>query len=898
MNVDEQIKIIDKSICKEIENYHILNERGFLSQEILSKLRHFVEAICNKISGEKEHTYDNFKLKSKNFISSKGEFNFLIKFHNQLQKTVSHYVKDEESSERLMLKYYEYLFDIKLLLGDKFELNVLENLEKFPLHLDPALQEYYEKIAYEIENQSSGKKYGNYYDRYYITKIKPFFINQKKYYEVTFTTAKGNENRFDRTIAFTKRKILPNYSVKLDIREESIKVFDKKMPIQIIDNWEVSIRPCELNNFAKIFIDEPKINYASKETNQLMFFLTKSGFNLVEVINFEDKIYEIFKSEAIKGTKTNPIFNILDKARKIIKNKSEGHNVLRYLLYNLNNKIIKHQYNHEKCSRLSNLKLKWGCIPFDEMPFVTSLIQHNPKIFNLIDCINVDEHKYELLPRLIKNNIEQRGMLYTNINEMNNIENIESIIKYYNNKIYAKHKPARNLEIYKNHLYINEYEQDTVKIIKKLKELSQVGIKSYPNTIDSWLNTSTSNVDCENKKEVLRTMFENSHVALIYGAAGTGKTRLIEHLSSFFHNYKKLFLANTNPAINNLKSRIETGNSEFRTIASFLSSSYVSEYDVLIIDECSTISNSDMLKILNKGSFRLLVLVGDIFQIESILFGNWFGISKFFIPKTSYFELTKPYRTNNDNLVKFWDKVRNIENNILEHIVNNNYSTNLDETIFDSSEEDEIILCLNYDGLYGINNINKFLQANNENESVRWGIHNYKVGDPVLFNDSSLFKPLIHNNLKGKIVDIKKFDDRINFTIEIYKTINEFDASEYDFEFINVKKNGNSVISFDINKMQNSDDDKQSLSDLVPFQVAYAISIHKAQGLEYNSVKIVITNEVEEMISHNIFYTSITRAKKKLKIYWTPETENYVLSNLKHKINNKDINLLKVKFNL
>lgn len=60
---------------------------------------------------------------------------------------------------------------------------------------------------------------------------------------------------------------------------------------------------------------------------------------------------------------------------------------------------------------------------------------------------------------------------------------------------------------------------------------------------------------------------------------------------------------------------------------------------------------------------------------------------------------------------------------------------------------------------------------------------------------------------------------------------------------------------------------------VVPFQVAYAVSIHKAQGLEYRSVKIVITNETEERITHNIFYTAITRAKENLKIYWSPETE-------------------------
>ena len=43
--------------------------------------------------------------------------------------------------------------------------------------------------------------------------------------------------------------------------------------------------------------------------------------------------------------------------------------------------------------------------------------------------------------------------------------------------------------------------------------------------------------------------------------------------------------------------------------------------------------------------------------------------------------------------------------------------------------------------------------------------------------------------------------------------------------------------------------------------------MYKRQGLEYDSVKIIITNETEERITHNIFYTAITRAKEKLKIY-------------------------------
>jgi len=46
------------------------------------------------------------------------------------------------------------------------------------------------------------------------------------------------------------------------------------------------------------------------------------------------------------------------------------------------------------------------------------------------------------------------------------------------------------------------------------------------------------------------------------------------------------------------------------------------EYDLLVIDECSCVNNNDMRNILENAKFNLLILVGDIYQIESIRFGN------------------------------------------------------------------------------------------------------------------------------------------------------------------------------------------------------------------------------------------------------------------------------------
>lgn len=61
--------------------------------------------------------------------------------------------------------------------------------------------------------------------------------------------------------------------------------------------------------------------------------------------------------------------------------------------------------------------------------------------------------------------------------------------------------------------------------------------------------------------------------------------------------------------------------------------------------------------------------------------------------------------------------------------------------------------------------------------------------------------------------------------------------------------------------------------------------------MEYNSVKIVITKEVDEMITHNIFYTAITRTKKNLKIYWTPETQHKIIDSF---VNDETLNDVKI----
>lgn len=892
--VDLAILEINEVICENISVFDD-SKRGLLSQNILSQLRNFVEAISLKAYSQGRDidvTHDNI-VNAMNFVKPKANLKFLSKFHKFLQPVASHYTMDKENSERLMLKYYEYLLKIKSYLKKQHNLEVLANIDDFPIDTDSTTKEYYEKIADKL-NQFNLRTSDN--ERYYIQKIKPFFVDYEVYYEVTFFRANDYTSKTDRIIAFSKHEILPNYAVKLVLSSNTIHVLDKDMPIHIITDWEVSVRPCEINNFADIFGSHPKMQSSNKEYQNLMQFLTRTGLDLVEFINSDDYYYSNVKTKMTIEVKVSNLFNILDKCRDIIKRNASGSNVIKYLLYKLNNKIIKNQLNYQTCSYLSNLYLNWGCLPFEQMPFNSALINHNPRIYDLFDCIDSYNREHELLARHIENNTVQKGELFTSIEKIQNFQNIDTLIEKYNGNVYYKH-PHRKIDKYKNFIFIKGYEEDTVKIIKELKKLSLQGLKDYSKSVNSWLVTNPNQIDCIDKRESLIKMFESSKVALIYGSAGTGKSTMINHISNFFNEHSKLYLAQTNPATDNLKRKVHASNSEFRTIASFLSSKRIqTEFDILIIDECSTVSNSDMKDIIEKASFQLLVLVGDTFQIESINFGNWFTIIQNFIPKSSITELKKPYRSNNEQLLDLWEKVRNVDDDILEQLTKNKYTITLNSSIFENFEEDEIILCLNYDGLYGINNINKFLQANNENTSFKWGDHMYKINDPILFNDTKRFGPSIYNNLKGKITDIKLYDEKIYFEVEIEKNINELDVIQYDFELVESEYSDKSVIGFYVNRYKSGDEDDDSSDAVMPFQVAYAVSIHKAQGLEYSSVKIVISDEVEEMINHNIFYTAITRAKDKLKIYWSPETENKILKNLEKKDSNRDANLLKSKY--
>lgn len=885
--VAQHIAATDSVICTNIAT--LTNQRDLLSQNVLSQLRNLVEAVAVRLhtgSGDTEHDHPAIEA-ALAWVKANGRLNFVTKFHTLVQPSVSHYTFDGDTSERLMLRYYIYLLRLRTLLHDQTGVAILHNLEAFPLDQDPALAEYHRKIATEIDQP--GRATSDRRDRFYIHKTRPFVTGGRIYYEVTFYKAVNHVTKADHIIGFTSIDIADNYSANLGLQAATIEVFGQQMPITLIRNWEVSIRPCELDHFASIVGQKTKVRTDSAEYKFVMGGLT-AGSTLLDLIDATPERYNDLKARGTAGTRNPQIFPAIDEVRRIIHAKKPGHNILRYLLLRMRNDVLKPQYYWEPNTRLSNLNLGYACIPFDDMPFCTAPRGHNPRFWDLINSLDPTDRTHELLARRVQRNVEDHGILYTPLNQLEDLGDIGALIATYNAKLYYKHRPARDLVLDKGHVFIQGYEDDTYTIVTRLQKHAAAGVGGYTAAVEQWLGTTAHIVDDPAKRAALTSLFTQSRVALIYGSAGTGKTRMVDHIANYFAGNPKLFLANTHPAVENLRRRVTAPNGTFRTVASHTRTPS-GNYDVLVIDECSTVSNADLLAILETTSFKLLVLVGDVFQIESIRFGNWFNVIRSYIAPASIFELTTPYRTSSAALVDFWTKVRNLHEGITEAIARNRYSTPLDATLFAKPHPDDIILALNYDGLYGINNINRFLQASNPHPAVPWGPAAFKVGDPVLFADANRFKPLIYNNLKGTLVAVEAHEGRIQFDVHLDRPVTELDVESYlDLQWV-----ADSTVRFSVYDIDISDEDDDTDTTTVPFQVAYAVGIHKAQGLEYNTVKIVITTANEDDITHNIFYTAITRARQQLRIYWSPETQQAVISRLHTTDASKDVALLSAR---
>ena len=176
LTVEDALKIICyrcEEISTEIENVSAKPElRDSISRKIVKGLYDLCYSVLVLNAAKLGYTDINQKL-AWEVSQFKPETKYLYNFLKGL-KYIGIRMPEEDQAERLMLKYYNYLWEIRQFLKINFEMRVLDNLSKFPLDMDTLDKEYYESVADKIVNTDLAPK--NVRDsRYYIQKIVPFF---------------------------------------------------------------------------------------------------------------------------------------------------------------------------------------------------------------------------------------------------------------------------------------------------------------------------------------------------------------------------------------------------------------------------------------------------------------------------------------------------------------------------------------------------------------------------------------------------------------------------------------------------------------------------------------------------------------------------------------------------
>lgn len=881
---DEALQIIDYQ-CAEITNCieKVCADskcRDEFSRRIVRKLYDLCYASLILNAYKKGYSVVSEKLAweiSQFNITTKYLYNFLKGL-----KYIEHRVRLNGQAERLMLKYYNYLWEIREFLKRDFGINVLENLEKFPLDLDTVDAEYYDMVASIINNMDLTPKNVK-VSRYYVQKVIPFFANGERYFEITLQLAGLYSTKYNRVTVYSKKAVSADYSIQIAYTEAEIELWGIKSKIKVLNDWKVAIDPSCLNKVAKMLQMQTKINRTYGEYVQLMNVLTETGMNLLDIVNLSDQRFEETYNIIYGTTNTHDFGDVLVKVRTDYSKLSykKGKIVICYALHNMREEILEdllpNQFNTKLLS--NDLYISSKCYPFDKNSLISNLAgtktskNDRDSIIEIVD----DASKVALAQpyMTIENLIIETGEL---LFEKEKISSGEAINNY-NRSLDTWERGQGYSIVEKDGLVcIESYFDTTINILKILSDYSHSTDRERQKENERFLKNCGIDFDDSIKKVALKYCFVNSRVMLIYGAAGTGKTTLINYISELMKDSRKLYLTRTYTALQNVERHLKyvDDKCECSIVDSITRSNLMINHDIVFVDECSTIDNRTMKELLDRISERtMLVLSGDIYQIESIDFGNWFYYAKEIIKTNgANVELNHTWRTKKEELKSLWAEVREKKPIITEKLtIDGPFSENIGDSIFhrEDEEDDEVVLCLNYDGKFGLNNMNQYFQnANTQSESYSWEEWSYKIGDKIIFTNTKR-SSLLYNNLKGTIVNIEYGEKKIVFTIDVKTFLSETQCKYETFEFIETTDDG-TRISLDILSWDDELSEEDKIKTVIPFQLGYAISIHKAQGLEYKSVKIVIPSSNAEKITHSIFYTAITRAKEKLKIFWSPET--------------------------
>ena len=167
---DKEIYKASTTIDKALLSMDKTN-RGEVASRILSVVRNLNDHIADKVWSELRPDQPMSINKVASKFLSVSPYQFIARFDKFLRASVSHFTPSEEGAERLLIKYYRYILQLKKLLHDRYNMEIIQNIDYFLEDLDEQTKDYYSKVAAQIET-TSGQVQTKNLDNYYADKQK------------------------------------------------------------------------------------------------------------------------------------------------------------------------------------------------------------------------------------------------------------------------------------------------------------------------------------------------------------------------------------------------------------------------------------------------------------------------------------------------------------------------------------------------------------------------------------------------------------------------------------------------------------------------------------------------------------------------------------------------------
>ena len=394
----------------------------------------------------------------------------------------------------------------------------------------------------------------------------------------------------------------------------------------------------------------------------------------------------------------------------------------------------------------------------------------------------------------------------------------------------------------------------------------------------------------QSQKEAVTAAFERG-VEIITGGPGTGKTTIIKCIAEIFEQQgrKAVLCAPTGRAAKRLS---EATGREAKTIHRLLDLDFKDgkgyftynentrlPADVVIVDEVSMVDEyvfGALVKAVDRGAG--LILVGDKDQLPSVGAGNvladLIASGKFAVTCLTHIYrqaeqsliVTNAHRINNgrmpvldvkDNDFFFEEKDSPAEarNAVVELV------TKRIPDYFKVNADDIQVLCPMKKGIAGVESLNaeirqKLNPPKYKSPEMKSGETSYRVGDKVMQIVNDYQQEWTLKTEEGVESGSGIFNGELGYIEEINMLNQKF-------------------------KMRFTDDKVAiySFSDLEHLVLAYAVSIHKSQGSEFDTVVISVTGNNFMLMTRNLLYTAVTRAKKRVVLVGSREAVAKMVKN-------------------